>query len=143
DANLAASLQRLKVGGDQFGEEDRATLLEGLAEAQYVLGNRDEARQLWQEMTQLPSHQNDLRLRLMLFDLAIMGEDEPGMNKLLDDIRNIERSQGSFYHLGLALKQIWRARKGKGEHKAELVEARLQLDQVRMPWPRVSLARAE
>jgi tetratricopeptide (TPR) repeat protein len=102
-----------------------------------------EARALWQEMSQLPLRQNDLRLRLLLFDLAMVEKDKDGMDRLLADIRRIEGSQGEFGHLGQALRLIWLARDGKADRKAALAEARLQLDQVRMPWPRVSLARAE
>ena len=114
------------AGGDQFGEEDRATLLEGLAEAQYVLGNKAEARQLWQEMSQLPLHQNDLRLRLMLFDLAMMADDEPGMGDVIGslslgatrafrlrhnrtkEIRTFQLGHGTLVIMAGAMQKFWR-----------------------------------
>ena len=99
-------------------------------------------RQLWQELTELPDHHNDLRLRLMLFDLAMMANDGPAMDRCLADIRAVEGTQGDFHHLG-SVKEIWLGCEGKADAKAALTEVRLQLDQVAMPWPRVSLARAD
>jgi tetratricopeptide (TPR) repeat protein len=138
-----SELRRLKEGTDKYGEEDRSALLEGLAQAWYVLGNLKEAQALWQEMSRLPPHANDLRLRLLLFDLAMAEKDKGGMDHILADIRRIEGAQGTFAPLGEALRLIYLSREGKVDRKAALAEARLQLDQVRTPWPRVALARAE
>ncbi len=141
--NPKATLDRLKNGIEIFNDEERATLLDGLAEAWYVLGEKAEARKLWQELSQLPANTNDLRLRLMLFDLAMADDDLDGMNRMLVEIKNIEKTQGTFQHLGEALRQIWLARNAKGDRKAPLTVARLHLDQVVTPMPRVELARAE
>jgi tetratricopeptide (TPR) repeat protein len=144
DPEAAAALARLTDGMDKLGADDQARLLSGLAEAQYQAGNPAAARALLAEMARRPQFHNDLRVRLLLFDLAAKAGDEAGMRQALDEIRAAERSQGAFGLFGEALALVWRARERKEAGK--LGDARFLLDRVdriRPGWSRVLLARAE
>ena len=143
---VAAALARLAEGAERYNEEDRGRLLSGLADAQFRAGNLEEARRLWQEVARLPGQRTNLRLRLLLFDLALKLGDEAGMDRALEEVRAAERTTGAFCNYGRALKRIWRARQNKGDTRAQLDEARLLLDRVlgqRPSWPPVFVARAE
>ncbi len=85
--------------------------MSGLADVQLNLENVKAARELWQRMAKLPSHQTDLSLHLLLFDLAVKAEDEDGMRQTLADIRDVEGNQGPFHRYGEALRLIWQAKK--------------------------------
>ncbi len=142
----AAALARLAEGAERFSEEDRGRLLSGLAEAQNQAGSLKEAHRLWQEVARLPRQRTNLRLRLLLFDLALKEGDVAGMDAALEEVRAVERSSGAFFNYGRALKLIWLVRQNKGDTRAELDEARLLLDRVlaqRPSWPPVFVARAE
>jgi tetratricopeptide (TPR) repeat protein len=141
-----AKLGELTAGLERFSEDDQARLLNGLAEAQFRAGQRAAAVQLWQRLAGLPRQRNDLRLRLLLFDLALQDGDEPGMEQALADIRRVEQSSGAYHRYGQALRLIWQVKKGKVDREAGLKQARLELDRVlsqRPSWPPVFLARAE
>jgi tetratricopeptide (TPR) repeat protein len=143
---VAGTLAKLAEGSERFGEEERGRLLSGLADAQHRVGNLEEARKLWQDVARLPGQRTNLRLRLLLFDLALKLGDEPGMDQALQEVRAVERTSGAFSNYGRALKLIWLARHTKGDGRGQLDEARLLLDRVlaqRPAWPAVFLARAE
>jgi Tfp pilus assembly protein PilF len=134
---------------DRFSEDDQARLLGGLADAQLRGGNDKEARALWESLANLPKQKNDLRLRLLLFDLAMKDNDEPGMNKALDGIRAVEQSNGAYQRYGQALlliRQASQADRSDPGRAEKLRKARAELDRVltqRPSWPPVFLARAE
>jgi tetratricopeptide (TPR) repeat protein len=141
----AKALAKLEEGRETFPPADQSKLLDGLAEARYVTGEPAEARRLWEEMARLPTSRDDLRLRLLLFDLAMKEGDEKGVDKTLADIYAVERGQGAYHRFGQALRLIDLAKKGKADKEA-LNEARLLLDQaanMRPTWSRIALARAE
>ncbi len=148
-ADLEKKLLDLARGREKFSENDQVRLLSGLADGLLRLGKTSEARGLWQELTKLPRQTNDLRLRLLLFDLAMKEGDEPGMTRALDDIRAVEQRNGSYQRYGQALLWIWQARKlepGDNERERHLKQAREELDRVRAQrpsWPPVFLALAE
>src|SRR5205085_1747659 len=77
-----------------FNDDDQARLLGGLADVQFRLGHAEEARALWQRLAANPRQRGDLRLRLLLFDLALRDGDEARMRKALEDIRTVEQSSG-------------------------------------------------
>jgi tetratricopeptide (TPR) repeat protein len=148
-AGLDKKLMTLANGREKFPENDQVRLLSGLADALLRLGKTSEARKLWQGLTTLPRQKNDLRLRLLLFDLAMKEGDESGMIRALDDIRAVEQRNGSYQRYGQALLLIWQARKlepGDNQRERQLKQAREELDRVRTArpsWPPVFLARAE
>jgi tetratricopeptide (TPR) repeat protein len=146
DAKDQDGLTRLSAKAGGLKEEDRGRLLNGLAAAQYRAGNNEEAYRLWGELARLPRYRSDLRLRLLLFDLALKRGDEAGMQRALDDIRAVERSSGAFHRYGQALRLIALAKKDPANRGRHLDEARVQVDRVladRPTWPPVFLARAE
>jgi tetratricopeptide (TPR) repeat protein len=141
-----AAINALVEKIEQFKEEDQARLLSGLADVQLSLENVKAARQLWQRVAKLPSRRTDLRLHLLLFDLAVKAEDEDGMRRTLEEIRTVEGSQGAFHRYGEALRLIWQARKKPDERTKSLDEAQAHLDRVqsvRPTWPPLFLARAQ
>jgi tetratricopeptide (TPR) repeat protein len=142
---IAAAVARLADNTRRFSEDERARLLSGLAEVQFRAGNEVQARRMWEKLAALPHHRNDLRVRLLLFDLAIKDGDEKRMEQTLEDIRNVE--QGGVYHrYGHALKLIWRAKKEDVERKKTLQQARMELERVltqRPSWSPAYLARAQ
>jgi tetratricopeptide (TPR) repeat protein len=145
-AATAEVLAKLEQGWQKFKPADQSKLLDGLAETRYVTGEVAEARRLWDEVARLPTNRDDLRLRLLLFDLAMREGDEKGVEKTLADIYQIERGRGAYHRFGQALRLIGLAKQGKGDAKEALNEARLLLDQaasMRPTWSRIALARAE
>jgi Tfp pilus assembly protein PilF len=146
------AINALAARAERFGDGEQARLLGGLADAQYAAGNPVASRRLWQQLADLPRQRGDLRLRLLLFDLALKEGDEKGMERALAGIRAVEHNVGAFYRYGRALKLIWLAKQKpvlaeRGLDPGELLaEARRELERVlgqRPSWPPVYLARAE
>jgi Tfp pilus assembly protein PilF len=103
------------------------------------------ARPLWRELAQMPRYHTDLRLRLLLFDMALRLDDEAGMEKGLADIRAVERSEGTFSLYGQALRLLWQAEVKKTNVGPALAQAKEHLAKVmvqRPNWPAVHLARS-
>jgi tetratricopeptide (TPR) repeat protein len=147
--DVEKKLVELAQGYQQFPDSDQVRLLSGLADGLLRSGKSTAARKLWQQLTTLPKQKNDLRLRLLLFDLAMKDGDETGMARALEDIRSVEQRNGSYQRYGQALLLIWQARKlepGDRQRERQLKQARQELDRVRTQrpsWPPVFLARAE
>jgi tetratricopeptide (TPR) repeat protein len=140
------TLAKLEKSWQSFKPANQSKLLDGLAEAWYVTGETVAARRLWGEMARLPMNKDDLRLRLLLFDLALREGDEKGVDETLADIYAIEHGRGVYHRFGQALRLIGQAKQGKADPKTALNEARLLLDQaasMRPTWSRIALARAE
>lgn len=146
-----AKIVSLAENRKHFSPEDESRLLGGLAE---VLSRNEaipEARKLWQSQAVLPAQKNNLRLRLMLFDLAMREVDEPGMQTVLDDIREVEQDSGVYHRYGEALMLIWKARRATGADEREkrdeyMKQARTKLDQAqsqRPSWAPLFVARSE
>ena len=132
----------------KLGAADQARLLGGLADIALRAGDDAKARKLWTELATLPRYKSDLRLHLLLFDLAVKAQDEPGMQEVLASIAGIEQASGTYQRYGRALMAIWRFKKAKTgeERKQELETARLELARVqaaRPSWPALWLARGE
>jgi tetratricopeptide (TPR) repeat protein len=147
-AALLREVDALADGADKFSESDRGRLLGGLAYIHLQADDPAGARVLWRKVADLPLYRTDLRLRMLLFDLAVKTDDAAGMEQALADIRAVERREGTFVQYGRALRLLWvlRKKKEKGEPPGpELAEARLLLGQVlaqRPNWPAVYLARS-
>jgi tetratricopeptide (TPR) repeat protein len=137
------ALNGLEAGADRFAAADQARLLQGLGEAQYRLGNIAEAVRLWRQLAARPENAKDLRVRLLLFDVAIRQGDEPGMRQLLGEIKTLDDGDGALWRYGEAARLMWLARQGK---KEGLEQARGLLETVtaqRPTWAPGLLARAE
>jgi tetratricopeptide (TPR) repeat protein len=124
--------------------ELRSGLFGSLAEAYYRLGKPDDAGRLWDELAALPANQNNLTLRLLLFDLALQGGKDDAMQRRIDDIRRTEGADGVLWRYATASRLVARARSGKSRDGLE--EARQHLDVVggkRPNWPAVDAVRGE
>ncbi len=147
-AAILARVDALADGADKFTETDRGRLLGGLAYVHLQADDPAGARVLWEKVAALPRYRTDLRLRLLLFDLALKTDDTAGMEKALAEVRAVERSEGTLVQYGRALRLLWslRKKKEKGEpFGSDLAEAKLLLDKVlaqRPNWPAVYLARS-
>ncbi|MCI0460203.1 MAG: tetratricopeptide repeat protein [Gemmataceae bacterium] len=137
------ALRQLEEGLKSFTPDQQSSLLNGLAEANYKAGSPADAARLWRELTKQPRHARNLRLRLLLFDLALQQKDHAGMEQALQEIRTIEEGESPVWLFGQASRRLVKAREGD---RAALDEARALLDKVvsqRPAWPAVVLARAE
>ena len=144
--NLAALDELVKKGRGDFSAEDQEKLLSGLAGAQMRTGRSAEATTLLEELAKTPGHRNDLRLRLTLFDLAVKRDDGPAVDKVLEEIHEVEGGSGAYYGLGQALRSIYLARKNPKEAKEDLDEAWQALDRaanLQPNWSVLELARAD
>jgi tetratricopeptide (TPR) repeat protein len=142
---LRKDLDGLLEKTDRFTEDEQARLLSGVAGAHLRSGDLGSARRLWQRMAELPKYRMDVRLRLLLFDLALKMSDEAGMEQALEDIRTVDRRDGAFARYGEALQLLWRIEKGKATSPKPMAEVRLKLEQVlaqRPNWAAVYLVRA-
>ena len=122
--------------------KDRDRILQSLALAYMQLGQRDQATALWKALAS--SNPDDLKSRLVLFDLAHGGGDDATAQTYLDQIRRIEGSDGVIWRFGRAVLLIANAERNRDE-RAPLIEARGELQRVelqRPSWSRVSIALA-
>jgi len=128
---------------DRFSPRDQSRVLGAIAVASYQIGETKEAARLWNRLAQEPHSKSDLRLRLLLFDLALQASDDAAMQRLVGELKQIEGDQGTLWRYTGAVRLIQRARLGD---RAGLAEARTLLDQVvarRQEWPSVFVARAD
>jgi tetratricopeptide (TPR) repeat protein len=127
---------------ERFAPAERARLLNGLAEAHYRLGHYDEASRLWKILAGQEQYRRDLRLRLVLFDLALQGGHEKEMDSILEEIRSLEGAGGTYTAHAEALRLIWRARKegiSAAAREEALKQAAVLLGRVRANQPQWSL----
>ncbi len=133
----------LAHGLEKFPLQDQTRLLSGLAQIAQQLGDVPQAQQLWQRLAEQPGHQNDLRLKLVLADLALQAQDDGAVQRLLADIRRLDGEQSVFGRYGEARRLLCWAKPGDSQ---ALDQAARLLDAVaaeRPGWPAVQLARAE
>src|SRR5262249_11448360 len=108
-----------------------------------------DAGRLWRRLAGEEKYRRDLRLRLVLFDLALQEGQAGEMAAVLKEIRALEGGQGTFGRHAEALALIWAVKNGKAEGGARqkaLDDAARLLEQVRAArpsWPAPLLARAE
>jgi tetratricopeptide (TPR) repeat protein len=140
-----AALAALAKNTDKLSADDRARLLTGLAEAQYLAGDPVAARALLEELASHPGYKDDLRLRLVLFDLAVKSGDAARMQAALDAIRSAEGRTGPYSYFGQALRDLWLAKQRQND--PERIKSALallaQVELARPQWSRLFQARAE
>ena len=138
-ANKKRGLLDLEKDLDRFGPDERGRLLNGLAEAHYRLAHYAEAGRLWKTLAAQDRHRRDLRLRLVLFDLALQGDQATEMDRVLGEIRALEGANGTYTAHAEALRLIWRARKQQGaEQEESLKQASVLLGRVQASQPQWS-----
>lgn len=134
-------LQDLVANKEKFSSEDQVRLLNGLGETLYRSGQQEEARRLWTQAAE--KRPNDLRIRVVLLDVALQTDNQPELQRVLNDIRRIEGENGVLWSFGEARRLLGLAKKGNPQY---LADARALLDSVasrRPSWPAVALCRAE
>lgn len=132
-------LQQLVQGAEKFPPDDRARLFQAIAGGYWILGNPAEASRLWKTVAEL--RPGELHVRMLLFDAALLADDESAMTRILDDIKQIE-GDGPIHMYGEATRLIWRA--GRGD-RTGLAEARRLLTAAgarRPGWTRIPLGLA-
>jgi Tfp pilus assembly protein PilF len=113
-------------------KEDQQQLMAGLVNAYDRLGESAKAKVLLEEMAK--AQPRNLSLRVVLFNLALLSENQAEMKKQLTQLKNIEGDSGVFWRYGEAGKLVAQARPmmekatEKWEGQKLLREARLHLD---------------
>jgi tetratricopeptide (TPR) repeat protein len=136
---LAEGLQKLKPAPTA---EDQTRLLRGLVESAYGAGKVADALALWGRLAEMPSHEHDVRIKLVLFDLALEANDRAALDRAQEGIRHAEGGEGPLSSYAEAMRFL-RAEKPE---PAALDRAGTLLDAVavqRGSWPAVWLAQAE
>jgi tetratricopeptide (TPR) repeat protein len=134
-------IRDLSKNAESFSAEDQTELYSGLASLLMAIGDFEESERLCRLVAdQQPFN---LRIRLILFDLALRAGKTPAINQVLDELKGIERS-GPLWHYGTAVNLTLRA---KAEEKPELYdEARKHLSEARVArpaWSRIPLLTAQ
>jgi tetratricopeptide (TPR) repeat protein len=137
------ALAQLETGAEKFSAEDQARLLSGLAEAQYAIGDVPHAVALWEKLAAQPEQASNLRLRMLLFEVALQQGDDPAMQRLIGEVKRLDAGDGVTWRYAEAARLLWLARKGQ---KEALAQAQPLLDSVvakRPAWAPGLVARAE
>jgi tetratricopeptide (TPR) repeat protein len=140
-AEARAGLATLLRGADRLTRPERLHLLDGMADAYYRAGDKQEAGRLWQQLA--GERHDDLRVRRRLLDLALQEGEEAAVQRLLKEIREIEGEDGTLWRYGEAARLIRRAESGD---RTNLEQARAWLSEVaarRPAWSVVPLLEAE
>jgi tetratricopeptide (TPR) repeat protein len=121
--------------------EEQTRLLRGLVESAYAAGKVGDAVALWGRLAEMPSHQHDVRIKMVLFDLALEANDRAALDRAVEGIRHAEGGQGPLSSYAEAMRLL-RAEKPE---PAALDRAGALLDTAaqRKGWPAVRLAQAE
>jgi tetratricopeptide (TPR) repeat protein len=143
------TLAGMEKGVEKLPEEDRPRLLNGLADAQMRMGDTTEAERLWRKVADLQP--NNLGIRLVLFDLALLAKSDAEIERELSEIRGIEGENGTFWRYAEAARRIQKARPKDNEELTDsgrraLREARQYLVAAgsrRTSWSRIPALEAE
>ncbi len=103
-------LARLAAARRHVPDADRPTYLERLGAVSIQLGRADLARTVWRELADLQP--DGIRVRLGLFDLAIMAGDRGELTRLIEELRKIEGETGTNWRFARAAILLDRARRG-------------------------------
>ncbi len=138
----AAELRKLADGVETLNRDELSHLWVGLGVLFLQVGELAEAQQLCAKAAELEPH--NLRVRLLLFDLALRSRDRSGLSKVLGEIEQIE-GRGALWNYGKAVELLVSATE-ETESNEQLVEAQSMLAQaaaLRPTWSRVPLLSAE
>jgi tetratricopeptide (TPR) repeat protein len=138
-------LDRLARDGAGLPPKERERLLVGLANAHGLLGNRDRARALWEQLEKLKP--DDLQVQAALFDLALHDGDGATLDRLTQKIKDLEGEEGALWRYCEAARLVLQARAqqpGGGGEGLRLARRRVEeLAKRRPDWSRVPLLTAE
>jgi len=117
DKRSKETLLKIAAAGKSLPTEDYQRLLATLVGYAIQLSDFDNARRWTEELAQ--TSPNNLKVRLLLFDLAIQTQDIKSLGNVLDDIARIE-GKGPIWHYGEAVRLYLEA---KGENRSLLQQA--------------------
>lgn len=148
-AKIRTTLAEMEKDATKLPEADRPRLLNGLADARLRLGDKDDAERLWKQIAE--GQPNNLGLRLVLFDLALLAESKTEIDRLTKEIRRIEGDNGAFWRYAEAADRLRRATPKEKEELSDagrrlLREARQYLIEAgskRPSWSRIPALEAE
>jgi tetratricopeptide (TPR) repeat protein len=134
-------LEKLTQDCLKFPRAQWPRMLGGLADAFGQAGDASSCAALWRELAELEPH--NLRVKLLLFDLALQRGDDAETQIIVQELREIEGPEGLFWRYGQARRLLSRAWKGD---KAGLAEVANLLDTIpskRRDWARIHVCQAE
>ncbi len=149
EKELRAALGEMEEKAAKLGEEDRARLLNAIADAYRRLGETARAEDLWKQIAGLQP--NNLAVRLVLFDLALFAKSTEAMDRLIEEMRGIEGEHGAYWHYAKASRLVQQAlpaekKELSEEGRRQLRDARSALFEAasrRPSWPRIPALEAE
>jgi tetratricopeptide (TPR) repeat protein len=124
----------------KFSPKDEDRLLRQAATAYLQIGESQKSEQVWTRLAERRPKLVDVKL--VLFDFSLHAGNEEAMQRLIEEIRNLEGDEGCLWRYCQACRRIGQASKG---NKERLTEARAVLSAVarrRPHWSRVALCRA-
>jgi tetratricopeptide (TPR) repeat protein len=139
-------LRDLEQGLDRFPVKEQARMLQALADGHYRAGRPAQAVRLLEQVAALPPHAEDVRVRMLLFGLALAQDDEPAMQRVLAEVKRIEGEPATEWCYGEARRLIWRAHRESADVHEPLKQARglLNTASARRPdWPALFLAHGD
>ncbi len=139
EADAAAGLRRL-AEVRHWPEEDRVGLWRSLAAAALQIREVDLAGELARRVLEIDP--TDSRVRMFLFDAALLAVDSTGMEQALEEIRHIE-GEGPLWHYGTAVLLRLTA---SGDDREPLARAQRHLAEARAMrpnWSRLAALAAE
>src|SRR5262249_8183547 len=104
---VCATLAEMEKEAAKLPKADRPRLLNGLADAHLRLGDSAEAERLWRQIAD--EQPNNLGIRLVLFDRALLAKAMTAMDRVLAEIRRIEGDNGASWRYGEAARRIQQA----------------------------------
>jgi tetratricopeptide (TPR) repeat protein len=140
----AEALGKIEDGAKEAKTDaDRLRLLVGLVDGYTALGEeyRTKARSLWEEIAR--KEPKDIAVRLRLFDLALLAEDDREMQVQIGKIQELEGKEGFHWRYAEATRLVFLAQK-RGDRQG-LDEAKSLLNSVagqQHEWRKVFVCRA-
>jgi tetratricopeptide (TPR) repeat protein len=128
-----AAVAKLAETREQIPAAKRPAFLDRLGLAEIRLNELKLARQHWRELAALQPE--NLRVRLGLFELAIVAGDRDAATALVDEIRKVEGDEGTNWQFKRAALLIDRVRRGESEKLLE--EARRVASKIAEEHPKL------
>ena len=125
-------MAKLAAAREQVPAADRPAFLDRLGAVAIRLGELDLARQYWRELAD--SQPDNLRVRLGLFDLAVMAGDRDEPTRLVEEIRKIEGDEGTNWRFAQAALLIDQVRRGYSEDLEEARELAAEISERKPNW---------
>lgn len=130
DGAAVEGVAKLAETRNQVSARDRPELLDRLRSVALRFGQLNDARKYQRELAE--THPDDIRARMILFDLAIMAGDQGDAAHLVDEIRTIEGEKGTNWRFARSALLIDQARRGSS---AGLEEARRLASEIAVAKP--------